>query len=193
MVGARTRPVPPNLFPPCVVPSPVPGRVPTLPQPPIVYGPSEVNEWIRGAYPSQALGSSAAKRARRIEGMAIKVWSDSMLPVRARVIVVLEALGYALEGVAERPPLRFRKTHRTIVVRLHPSILREAVTAALRFAPPALPDTATAIVDGIAREFPLGKVSMAKAARTAPPPRRERASSAVAKPRRHRPRASAKK
>ena len=148
-------------------------RVPTLPQPPIVYGPSEINEWISGSFGSRGPGPSA-KRARAIEGMAVQVWSDSVPPVRARSVVVLEALGYGLEGLAAKPPLRFRKGHRTIVVRFHPSILKEAVTVAVRFAPPVTAHTATKIADGFADEFPLRKVSMTDAPRDARPPRDQR-------------------
>jgi len=124
--------------------------------------------------------------------MAVRVWSDSVPSVRARVVVVLEALGYALEGVAARPPLEFRKGHRTIVVRFHPSLLKEAVTVAVKFAPPAPSNTATKIVGALADEFPLGKVTMTEAPRDALTLRREGTRSA-AKPRSGRPHAPARK
>lgn len=147
------------------MPPPVPNRVPTLPQPPIVWGPSEINEWIRGSFPSEARGPSRPKHARRIRGLTVKVWSDSVPPVRARVVVALEALGYGLKGTEARPPLVFRKGDRAIVVRFHPSLLGEAVSVALRFAPPVSITTPTKIAGALADEFPLGKVSMTEAPR----------------------------
>ena len=147
----------------------MPGRVPTLPQPPIVWGPSEVDEWIRGSFPSEGRGPSGPKHAKRIRGLSLKVRSDSVPSVRAQVVVALKALGYTLKGTESRPPLVFRKGDRAVEVRFHPSLLREAVSVAVKFAPPVSEMTPTRIAKALADEFPLGKVSMTEA------PRAERA------------------
>jgi hypothetical protein len=78
----------------------------------------------------------------------------------------------------------FSKGERTIMVRFHPALLRESLTVAVKFAPHAPPSTATKIVDALAKEFPLGKVSMTEA-RTAAKARRRKRSRSAAKQRRH--------
>jgi len=137
--------------------------VPTLPQPPIVWGPSEIDDWIRGSFPSKAHGPSGAKHAKRIRGLTVKVWSDSVPSVRARVVVALEALGYVLEGAEARPPLVFRKGDRVIVVRFLPSLLGNALSVAMKFTPPVLGGTRTKIARALAAEFPLSKVVVTEA------------------------------
>jgi len=128
-----------------------------------VWGPSEVDEWIRGSFPSEGRGPSGPRRAKRIRGLAVKVWSDSVSSVRDRVVVALKALGYVLEGVETRPPLVFRKGDRAVVVRFHPSLLGDAVTVAVKFVPSVSETTPTKIASALAEEFPLGKVSMTQA------------------------------
>jgi len=87
--------------------------------------------------------------------------------VRARVVVALRALGYGLKGIEARPPLVFRKGDRAIAVRFLPSLLGHAVSVAVKFAPPVSGTTPSKIAKALADEFPLGKVSMTEAPRTA--------------------------
>jgi len=124
-----------------------------------------VDEWIRGSFPSEGRGPSGPRRAKRIRGLAVKVWSNSVPSVRARVGVALKALGYILEGMETRPPLVFRKGDRVVMVRFHPSLLGDAVSVAVKFVPPVSETTPTKIASALADDFPLGKVSATEAPR----------------------------
>ena len=135
-------------------------RVRTLAQPPLVWGPSEINAWIEGSYPSKGKkGGRAASRAPTVASLAVKVWTDSTEAVRGVVVEALEALGYRREATASTR-LELRKGNRSVVARFRASLLKDAVSVALRFDPPTTRSVPRRIVRTLEGAFPLEKVSL---------------------------------
>lgn len=153
----------------------MPDRVRTLAQPPIVWGPSEVNEWISGSFPSESHGASTRRRLRGIRGITVRVLADAVPPVRARIVEAFGTLGYTAESTT--PPLRYAKGGRTIVARFLPALLKDSVTVTMKFAPPAHHGTAERILRWLEEEFPLGKVTLTEAPPDEGPRQRGRAKS----------------
>lgn len=118
-------------------------------------------------FPTSESRPVTGKKARRIQGLAVKVWSDDPVNVRTSLLSKLHGLGYGREADDARRPLRFVKGPRRIQVRASQSLLKDSVTVGARFAPPAPARTVNGILVALEKSFPLGRVSIAEASETA--------------------------
>lgn len=147
----------------------------TLAQPPLVWGPSEINEWIEGSYPSEARSTRReGKHAVRVSGITAKVWADSMAAVRDRISETVKGLGFAIT-TEKGSDLAAIKGDRRIRARFRRSIVSDSVTVFLHFEPPVHLSTVKKVVEDLTEAFPVAKVSLRKVSRgsSARNPRRD--------------------
>ena len=107
------------------------------PQPPWVWGPSEVNAWIRDAFPSKAERPRrrASRRAPTVRRVRVRILEAPPERVRAALVDGLAAIGY---GAATGSPHRVtaeKRGHRALAT-IHRSVLWRGVVVSIRFDPP---------------------------------------------------------
>lgn len=107
------------------------------PQPPWVWGPSEVNAWIRDAYPSRAERPRrrSSRRVPSVRRVRVRILEASPAHIRATLIDGLAAIGYgAATGTPHRVAAK-KQSHRAVAT-IHRSVLWRGVVVSIRFDPP---------------------------------------------------------
>jgi len=130
------------------------------PQPPWVWGPSEVNAWIRAAYPSAA--RAPTRRAQReipnVRRLRIRVVDAEVETVRAGIVEGLAAVGFGT-AVGSRHRLTAKARTRRAVASIHHSMLWRGVVASIRFDPPVKRFSSRHLLHLFARRFHVVDVS----------------------------------
>ncbi len=126
-------------------------RVPKLPEPPWTYSPAEVQEWIRGGFPS---GKRTRKEVRkgsetvtRLRFTAVGADADG---VRAALRKALGSIGVAMAegpGAGEGPG-----RHRAVTA-LRGSLLGSRVRVTIDFEPPIHPSSRKRLVAALSRDL----------------------------------------
>ncbi len=141
----------------------------SLPQPPWVWSPSEVDRWIREAYPSKGRphrhGRTGPETVTRLRFWALEVDAGR---VRALLADSLDGIGVTMAGgrTAGSSP---GKRKRLAVVSLRRALLRARVHVSVRFEPPIHPSSCRRLLDRLARGVRITDAGMTEErARLAP-------------------------
>ena len=134
------------------------------PQPPWVWGPSEVNAWIRGAYPSKGRPPKERRRhlAPSVRRLRIRILDASVDRVRAGVAEGLAAVGWhPAAGTSHRIAAKVRG--RSVVATIHRSWVWRGVVVSLRFQPPIKRSSSRHLLQHFADRFRVAHVSAGEA------------------------------
>ncbi|HLE54653.1 MAG TPA: hypothetical protein VI999_05405 [Thermoplasmata archaeon] len=128
---------------------------PVPPQPPWVWGPTEVREWIRGAYPSKRHRAQSVREGPEIiTRLRIVAEGSDAEQVRAATENALDSVGLTL-WASEVEGAR----HRVVAV-LRRSLVGERLHVSLRFTPPIHVSSCKQIVARLGEEVRILGVSI---------------------------------
>lgn len=128
---------------------------PSLPQPPWVWGPAEVNEWIRSAYPSnRRRARSVRKGPEVISRLKIIVKGSDASYVRTVTAEALKSIGLTMAG---SPTSQAR---RRVVAVFRQSLIGQQVHVSLRFNPPIHNSSCRRIVERLTGRVRILSVSV---------------------------------
>ena len=128
----------------------------TVPQPPWVWSPSEVNNWIRGAYPSKKrTHKEERKGSETVPRLRFSVLGSDEDRVRGVLSEGLEAIGVT---VADEPPSKAGARKHVAVVSVHRALLRSRVHVSVQFDPPIHPSSCGKLLDRLSRSLHLADV-----------------------------------
>ncbi len=128
------------------------------PEPPWVWGPSDVGTWIEGTHPggrAPHLGPSRA--AKKVAALRVKVDGGSAHDVLAAVADALPAIGFPH---VERRGARLVGSEGLLRVeaRVHGSLLGGGVVVSVRFEPPAVRAKGKHLLHLLARRYAVSAV-----------------------------------
>jgi len=106
------------------------------PEPPWVWGPSEIDDWIRGTHPSTRRTRGASRNfAAKIAHFRVKLGGASVREVRLALVHAFEAIGFpAVDQRGSR--ITATGSARRAVAHVHGSVIGSRVVVSIRFEPP---------------------------------------------------------
>lgn len=140
------------------------GEKRVLPQPPWVWGPTEVNEWIRSAYPSnRRRARSVRKGPSIITRLRLTVEGSDTRHVRTATAEALNSIGSAM---AASPTGQAR---RRVVVAFRQSLMDRRIFVSLRFKPPIHASSCRRIVERLGGQVRVLSMSVREGRARLPP------------------------
>ena len=135
-----------------------------VPEPPWVWGPAEVNEWIRAAYPSKRRHAHAARKgAEIVTRLRIVVEGADAQRLRVLMTDAVESIGLTMTG-----PPGGRDGHRVVGV-FRRSLGHARVHVSLRFNPPIHVSSVKRIVERVGGQVHIVGVSTRRGRAPLPP------------------------
>jgi len=138
----------------------VPRRARTsLPEPPWVWGPTEVNRWIRDAYPSMRRPRKSKREGpERIKRLRIHIDDPNTDMITKRLGEALRSIGVAVNP--STLPLASAKVERhTAIARVHQTVTGRRIHVSVRFSPPIHRSSCEQVLSLLSRRFRLVRVS----------------------------------
>jgi len=137
---------------------------PALPQPPWVWGPGEVNEWMRSAYPSNRRRAHGVRKGpETITRLRMVVDGLDVVRVRTETEGALSSIGLGIAGTPAK------RTRPRVVAKFRRSWVGEHVQVVLRFTPPIHGSSCKRIVRRLGDHLRVLTVSVSKGRGLLPP------------------------
>ena len=137
---------------------------PALPQPPWVWGPGEVNEWMRSAYPSNRRRAHGVRKGpETITRLRIVVDGLDVVRVQTETEGALSSIGLEIGGTPAK------RTRPRVVAKFRRSWVGEHVQVVLRFNPPIHGSSCKRIVRRLSDHLRVLAVSVSKGRGLLPP------------------------
>jgi len=128
----------------------------TVPQPPWVWSPSEVNKYIRGAYPSKKrTHKEERKGSETVPRLHFVVLESDEDRVRE---VLAEGLGAIGVTVADERPSKAGARKHVAAVSVRRALLRSKVRVSVEFDPPIHPSSCAKLLARLSRSLHLADV-----------------------------------
>ena len=130
--------------------------VPSFPQPPWTYAPAEVDEWIRGTYPSKKRPHKEVRKgSETIARIGFSAQGADADEVRSSLREALRSIGVAMAD--DEPSGPASRRHRA-VASVRRALFGSKVHVSVTFEPPIHPSSRTKLMQGLSRTLEIEDV-----------------------------------